>query len=209
MRRYAIGFLSALAVAALVAAPPVFAQEGRFGSAGAPAESRLPAGGWIVTPSLLYWANHDDNVLLKGRGDAPPADFLNVLNPRVEAGVLGRRGKFSGSYDGSFIFYHDLNSLNSYDQRGSVSASRLLSKHVTLFVKDSFAAAPTTELSLLVGVPFVRTGAQVNDFGTGIDAGLTKRTSITASYEFAWVSFDSEPAFRAGCSAATATAARC
>jgi hypothetical protein len=196
MPRTTLGLLTAVAVAVL-AVPPASAQEGRFGSAISGPDSPLTAGGWNITPSLLYGASWDDNVLLKGRGDEPRADFLNVLNPRVDASMIGRKGRFSGSYDGAFVLYHDLNTLNSYDQHGEVAAKRLLSKHVTMFVTDSFAFSPTTELSLLVGVPFVRTGARVNDFRTGIEADLTKRTSITASYDFGWVRFDDEPVFDA------------
>ncbi len=145
MRRYAIGFLSALAVAALIA-PPVFAQDGRFGTAGASPESQAPLAGWTISPSLLYSANWDDNVLLKQRADEPRGDFLNVLNPRADATLVSWRARFSGSYDGAFVLYRDLNTLNSLDQRGTVSFSRLLSKHVTLFLNDSVAVAPTTEL---------------------------------------------------------------
>jgi hypothetical protein len=195
--RSSSGLLSAIAVVALAAAPPVSAQEGRFGSAGAPTESQLPAGGWNITPSVLYSGSWDDNVLLKGRGDSPRGDFLNVVNPRADAGFIGRRGQFSGTYDGAFLIYRDLNTLNSYDQHASVSARRLLSKHVTLFVTDSVAVTPTTETALLVGIPFLRTGARVNEFRTGVEADLTKRTSMTVSYQLDWVRFDKNPTFGA------------
>jgi hypothetical protein len=189
------GLLSAIAVVALAAAPPVSAQEGRFGSAGAPSETQLPAGGWNISPSLLYSANWDDNVLLKQRVDEPRGDFLNVLNPRVDAGFGGRRGQFSGSYDGAFLLYRDLNTLNSYDQHGSLSGSRQVSKHVRLFVTDILAVTPTTELALLVGLPFMRAGVRLNNLRTGIDADLTKRTSISVTYRFEWIRFDQQTAF--------------
>jgi hypothetical protein len=195
MTRHATALLAALATVTAVAAPRVSAQEGRFGSAGAPAESPGPGGGWTITPSLLYSANWDDNVLLKQRVDEPRGDFLNVLNPRVDAGFGGRRGEFSGSYDGAFLLYRDLNTLNSYDQHGSVSGTRQLSKHVRLFVTDTLAVTPTTELALLVGVPFMRTGVRLNDVRSGIDANLTKRTSISVTYRFEWVRFDQQTGF--------------
>jgi len=197
MSRHSIGFLTALATLGLAAAPAVSAQEGTFGSAAAPSSSPLPAGGWIITPSLLYSNSWDDNVLLKGRGDDPPGDYLNVLNPRGEAEFIGRRGVLSGRYDGAFLMYRDLNTLNSYDQHASVSATRLLSKHLRLFATDTLAVTPTTELSLLIGIPFIRTGARVNELRSGIEADLTKRTSITAAYHFQWVRFDDNPAFAA------------
>jgi len=191
MTRYAIGLVTALATVTAVAAPRVSAQDGRFGSAGPAADSPVSSGGWTITPSLLYSANWDDNVLLKQRIDEPRGDFLNVLNPRVDTGFGGRRGQFSGSYNGAFLLYRDLNTLNSYDQHGSVSGSRLLSKHVRLFVNDTLTVAPTTELALLVGVPFVRAGVHLNDLRSGIDANLTKRTAISVTYHSDWVRFDS------------------
>jgi hypothetical protein len=189
------GLLPALAVVFLAAAPPASAQEGRFGSANAPTESRLPAGAWNISPSLLYSGSWDDNVLLKGRGDDPRGDFLHVLNPRADAAFIGKRGQFSGSYDGAFLLYRDLNTLNAYDQDASVSARRQVSKHVTLLVGDIFAVSPTTELAQLVGVPFLRTGSRVNEFRTGVEADLTKRTSIAANYRLESVRFDPNTAF--------------
>jgi hypothetical protein len=194
MTRHSTALLAALATVTAVVAPRVSAQEGRFGSAGSPVESPAPAGGWTLTPSLLYSVNWDDNVLLKQRVDEPRSDFLNVLNPRVDARFGGRRGQFSGSYDGAFLLYRDLNSLNSYDQHGSVSGTRQLSKHVRLFVNDTLAVTPTTELALLVGVPFMRVGVRLNNLRSGIDADLTKRTSISTTYHFDWVRFDQSTA---------------
>jgi hypothetical protein len=190
MTRHSTALLAALATVTAVAGPRVSAQEARFGSAGAPSESPASGSGWTITPSLLYSANWDDNVLLKQRIDEPRGDFLNMLNPRVDAGFGGRRGQLSGNYNGAFLLYRDLNTLNSYDQHASVSGSRLLSKHVTLFVNDSLTVAPTTELALLVGVPFIRTGVRINVLRSGIDADLTKRTSVSATYHFEWVRFD-------------------
>jgi uncharacterized protein (PEP-CTERM system associated) len=195
MTRLSFGLLAALAAIGLAAAPSASAQDEKLGSAGAPPDSHLPAGGWTIAPSLLYSANWDDNVLLKQRADEPRGDFLNVLNPRVDAALNGRRAQFSGSYDGAFLLYRDLNTLNSYDQHGSISSSRQLSKHVRLFVNDILAVSPTTELALLVGVPFIRTGVRLNDLRGGVDAQLTKRTSITATYHFEWVEFDQNTAF--------------
>jgi hypothetical protein len=195
MIRCSLGRLSAVAVLVLAAAPAVSAQDVRSGSGAAPSTSQVPAGGWNVTPSLLYSGSWDDNVLLKGRGDDTRGDFLNVLNPRGDAQFNGRHTQFSGNYDGAFLVYRDLNSLNSYDQHAFAAASRQLSKHIKLFVNDTLAFTPTTELSLLVGVPYLRTGSRVNDLRTGIEAELTKRTSIIGSYHFEWVRFDEVPEF--------------
>jgi len=178
MTRHATALLAVLATVTAVAAPHVAAQEGRFGSAGAPAESPGPGGGWTITPSLLYSANWDDNVLLKQRVDEPRGDFLNVLNPRVDAGFGGRRGEFSGSYDGAFLLYRDLNTLNSYDQHGSVSGTRQLSKHVRLFVTDTLAVTPTTEFIVTVQGPLP------------LQAPLVRRSLSPTRWRRAWPAWD-------------------
>jgi hypothetical protein len=172
----------ALAICAVVAAAPASGQSAE--DAGA-----LP-GGWTVTPGLLVTSSWDDNALIIGNNGETPADFVNVLNPRAAAIYKGRRGEFSGSYDGAFRLYRSLSDLNSYDQRSAVSASRLVSRHVTVFGSNELSFAPTTELAELLGLPFVRTGTTSEYLRGGASAALTKRTSLTGSYSFQVVRFD-------------------
>jgi hypothetical protein len=176
------------------ATSPAAAQESPYDTASSGSSQAL-RGGWTVTPTMLYSGSWDDNVLVRGRGDQTAADFVNILNPRAQLDFNGRRGQLAGSYDGAFLLYRDLNTLNSYDQHGSFMARRLISRRVALFAHNSLAAAPTTELALLVAVPFTRTGSRLDDLHSGIELALTKRTSITASYHFSWVRFDENPAF--------------
>jgi uncharacterized protein (PEP-CTERM system associated) len=146
--------------------------------------------GWSFTPSLAYSGSWDDNVLIRGKGDAAPGDFLNVVNPRGALDYNGRRGQMSLSYDGAFLLYRDLHSLDSYDQHAWFYARRLLTPHVGLFVRNTAASVPTTELAQFVAIPFVRTGSRLDDLRTGIEAAFTKRTSMVASYDFEYVDFD-------------------
>jgi hypothetical protein len=85
--------------------------------------------------------------------------------------------------------YRQLNQLDSYDQRASLYARRLLTKHVAFFVRNTTAFVPTTELAEFVAVPFVRTGSHLEDLRTGMEAGLTKFTSVAVSYDFQMVDF--------------------
>jgi hypothetical protein len=192
MTRHSRSWLLALIALALGSPSPIGAQG--FGGGGAPAEQGSSPG-WSVTPSLLYSGSWDDNVLLHGNGDVPQGDFLNVLNPRGDAEFNSKRVQFAGSYDGAFLMYRDLGGLDSYDQHGFVSVRRLLTRHVTLFASDTVAMVPTTEMSLLVGTPFLRTGSAINDFRGGVEAVLTKRSSIRASGHLEWVRFDQLPEF--------------
>jgi hypothetical protein len=194
MTRHSRGCLAALTAIAFGSASPIAAQQQTFGTGGAPlVQGASP--GWTVTPSLLYSGSWDDNVLLHGNGDAPQSDFLNVLNPRGDVEFNGKRNQFTGSYDGAFLLYRDLNGLDSYDQHGFVSTRHLLTRHISLVASDTLAVIPTTEMSLLVGTPFLRTGSAINDFRGGVEALLTKRSSIHVSSHLEWVRFDPLPQF--------------
>jgi hypothetical protein len=194
MIRHSVLWFGALAVAMCAATSPTAAQEPTYGTSSS-GSLQLLRGGWTLTPTMVYSGSWDDNVLRRGQGDETAADFVNILNPRAQLDFNGRRAQLSGSYDGAFLLYRDLNTLNSYDQHGSLLARRLISPHVTLFGQNTFAAVPTTKLALLVAVPFTRTGSQIDDLHSGIEWALTKRTSLTASYHFSWVHFDENPEF--------------
>jgi uncharacterized protein (PEP-CTERM system associated) len=172
----------------LLIASAAGAQESNFVSA--PSADLQAPPGWSFTPSMTYSASYDDNVLVRGNGDAAPGDLLNIVNPRGSLNLNGKRSQLSANYDGAFVLYHDLNTLNSYDQHASFYGRRLIAPHVALFVSDTASSVPTTELTQLVGVPFVRTGSRLEDFHGGVDAAFTKRTSMVASYDFQWVDFD-------------------
>ena len=180
---------TAIAMAVVVACPcAASAQESNL-VPNPSANLQAPAG-WSFTPSLTYAGSWDDNVAIRGKGDATAADYLNVVNPRAALDLNGRRGQIAASYDGAFVAYRDLGQLNSYDQHASFFGRRLLTRHLSVFARNTAASVPTTELSEFIAVPFVRTGSQLDELATGIEAALTKRTSIVASYDFQWVQFD-------------------
>jgi hypothetical protein len=43
-----------------------------------------PPPGWSLTPAMGASQTWDDNVTLKGPGDSPVSDIINVVNPRAE-----------------------------------------------------------------------------------------------------------------------------
>jgi hypothetical protein len=159
--------------------------------------NRPLAPGWTFTPTFTYSTGWDDNVLLRSNGDDAPADLVNVLNPRAAVDFNGSRGQLDLNYDGAFLLYRDLNTLNSYDQHASFSARRLVSPHVAFFVRNTTAIAPTTDLVEFVAVPFERTGSKIDDAHAGVEAALSKDTTVIAAYHFQWVSFDDTPEFNA------------
>src|SRR5437867_212007 len=187
-RVHLIAALTIALAAASTTAAPAAAQESNFALTSAPPPPL--ASGWTITPAMVFQGAWDDNALLRGNGDEAPGDFISLLNPRGDVNFLGRRGQFDASYDGSFVLYRDLNGLNSYDQHGSVSARRLITRHVTLWGRNTFVTVPTTELLNFIAVPFVRTGSKLDDLSAGFDAALDKFTSVTAAYNFQWVKFD-------------------
>jgi len=182
-----------LALLAALAPTPVAAQDSNFALSGTPPPS--PAAAWTFTPSILYQGSRDDNVLLRTRGDQAPGDFLNLVNPKATLNFTGRRSQVDLSYDGAFLFYQQLGDLNSFEQHASLNARRAISRRVTLFVTDTAAAVPTTELVQFIAVPFIRTGSELNDLRSGLDVMLTKHTSMKVGYDFEWVSFQHDTPF--------------
>jgi hypothetical protein len=178
----------ALLAASLLGPATASAQESNLVTT--PGANPLAGPGWSLTPSLTYAGVYDDNVLVRGGNNDAPADYLNVLNPALSADYNGRRSQFSASYDGAFLLYRDLSTLNSYDQHGWLYGRRMLTRRVALFVRNTMASVPTTELAELVAVPFVRTGSRLDDLQGGVEVAFSKRTSLSASYDFEWVDFD-------------------
>jgi uncharacterized protein (PEP-CTERM system associated) len=173
---------------ALVQPSAVEAQASNFVPV-ASADPQAPPG-WSFTPALVFGSSWDDNVLIRENGDQAPGDVLSVLNPRATLDFNGAHGQLAASYDGAFLLYRQLNQLNTFDQHSSLFGRRLVSRHVAIFVRNSAAAVPTTELQELVAVPFVRAGSRLEDLRTGIEAAFTSRTSVVVSYDFQWVDFD-------------------
>jgi hypothetical protein len=149
-----------------------------------------PAAGWTVTPSLVFSTGYDNNVLLHEQNDTSPSDVLNVLNPRATLDYRGHLSEFSGAYDGALLLYRDFSSLDSFDQHATVHASRKLSPHLSLFAANSVGVSPTTESLLFAGVPFLRTGSTFDDLTAGVNAALTKRTTLVGAARLQWVQFD-------------------
>jgi hypothetical protein len=178
--------LSAVALASALDASTASAQGSNFAMVDSAAPARSP--GWTFTPALGYQGAWDDNALLLF-DPAAPADFQSVISPRANVNYLGRQSEFDASYDGGFIFYRDLNSLNSYDQHASVTGRLRLTPHLVVWANNGFAAVPTTELLNFVAVPFVRSGSNFEDFRGGVEMALTKFTTMTAAYNFQWVTF--------------------
>jgi hypothetical protein len=186
MRQRAL-VVSAAVVACVLNVRSVSAQRSNFSMVDS--AEPAPHAGWIFTPALAFQGAWDDNALLLYEPE-PPHDFLSMLNPRADITFNGKRSEFDASYDGAFLMYRDLNTLNSFDQRTAVSARRALTKQVTVSVRNGFADVPTTELVNFVAVPFVRTGSKLDDFRTGVDVALTKHTTISGGYNFQWAEFD-------------------
>src|SRR5262252_298149 len=188
MSRASAGASALLVAVSLICPPDAAAQQSNF-TPTIEANSQAAAG-WSVTPGISYSGAWDDNVLVRGEGDVPAADFLNTVNPRVSLDFNGRRGQLSATYDGAFLLYRELSTLNSYDQFGSLYGRRLLSPHVALFVRSYAASVPTTELVAFVGLPFIRNGSRIWDTQGGLEAHLSKRTTVSVSYDFQFVDFD-------------------
>lgn len=149
--------------------------------------------GWTLTPRLSSTVAWDDNVLIQGRGDNLSSDLNTALDPSVTLGYVGKRGSLTASYGGSLQMYRDLGAINNYAQSVNVSGRRRLTDRTLIFAQQSYSRMPTTDLPSLVGLRFLRLGAQLADFRGGIEATPTKRLSYAASYNFQKIDFNRHP----------------
>jgi hypothetical protein len=154
-----------------------------------------PPPGWSLTPAMGISQTWDDNVTLKGPGDNPVSDVINVVNPRAELNFNGPRGQLAARYDGSFLRYRSSTTLDSYEQQGSIAAKRRLSKNTALFFGGGASVAPTTQLLQLTAVPYVRAGARTEDAKVGVESVFSKRLSIVVAAHGQEVRFDDNAPF--------------
>jgi hypothetical protein len=180
---------SALA-AALAAGAAVSAQQQEVEQPG-----RIP--GWSFTPSVTIGTLFDSNISLT----SPPfagtteGDTLFAVQPGGELGFFSRRTEFSAAYQGYLRRYVDVDALNGFDQRATLSLRRAATKRVSLFVNNFYADMPTTDETELNGVPFRRAGSRTNRLAAGLDARLTKFTTLSTRYDMTWATFDQTDEF--------------
>jgi uncharacterized protein (PEP-CTERM system associated) len=137
----------ALAVSLVLAAVASPAAAGQQGFTSSPDITVTPPPGWSLTPAMGVLQTWDDNVTLKGPGDNPVRDVVNVANPRAELNYNGPRGQLAARYDGAFLLYRSSTTLNSYEQHGSLAAKRKLSTRTVFFINGGASVAPTTAAS--------------------------------------------------------------
>lgn len=153
--------------------------------------SRPP--GWSFIPSVAIGTLFDSNVALSSpRADLgeTEGDTLFTIQPMGELSMLSRRTDFSASYGGTVRRYTDLDALNGYDQRANISLRHAATKRLTFFVTNTYADVPTTDDTLLNGVPFQRTGSTGNRFAGGAEGRLSKVMTLSGRYDHTWSKFD-------------------
>ena len=181
----------AVSLALAILAGPAAAQTGYT----SPEITVTPPPGWSLTPALGVSQTWDDNVTLKGPGDNPISDIINVITPRAELNYMGPKGSLAARYDGAFLRYRSSTTLDSYEQHGSMGGKRRLSKNTALIFNGGAAAAPTTQLVQLTAVPYVRAGTRTEDAKVGVESVLSKRLSISADVHGQEVHFDDDAPF--------------
>jgi hypothetical protein len=160
---------------------------------------RIP--GWSFTPSVAIGVVRDSNVALSAPraslGDTQGDTLVNVV-PGGQLEFLGKRADFSANYRGFLRRYMEVDGLDGFDQRASLSFRRAMSRRWSLFVRDSYVDSPTTDEVEVNGVPFRRTGSRMNTLAAGSDFRLTKFTTLSTRYDSTWVTFDRPDAFLTG-----------
>lgn len=147
--------------------------------------------GWVFTPSIGLGGAWDSNVLLAG--EVNPGDYGTPVSPSLSLDYGGRRTLLSTAYGGTYVMYRSFEELNSSEQRFRAFVQRRATKRLTLFAQESFTSAPTTDVLEFSGVPFYRVGSQTNVASGGLEAALSRLTTLRASYSLRSVSFEDRP----------------
>src|SRR5678815_23433 len=183
MRRLLRLFAAALVGLAFLTQPVVRAQSPAI----SPPQT---APGWVFTPSISFGGTWDDNVLLVNPGTNPPSDYGSPITPAAGLTYTGQFTRFSSGSPGSFVRYMTLSELNGLHQSLHANLEQRANGRVTFFGDETFIAAQTTDVLQLAGVPFYRIGSRSNAATGGIQAALTKRTTLRSSYTLHTVDFD-------------------
>ena len=157
---------------------------------GTSAPTQQPVAGWVFTPAISFGGTWDDNVLLVNPGTNPVSDYASPIGPSISLGYNGKRTRFSTGYNGSMMRYVTLDGLNTFQQSLRAMLEHRHSARLSFFAQESFASAPTTDVLQLAGVPFYRTGSRSNAASGGIQAALSKHTSLRSAYTLRSVTFD-------------------
>jgi hypothetical protein len=154
----------------------------------APVAPSRPAG-WVVTPAVGVAALWDDNVALASRDQREREDLVTDVSPSLSLGFRGRSASMTLDYRGSYAFHRELSEFDAADHRGRLEFDRRIGRRVTLFVRDAFTWAPTTEAAGpdIAVVVLTRRTTQFNDFRGGLDILAGPRTTITAAYGSQWI----------------------
>ena len=157
--------------------------------------------GWSFTPSLAVGAIYDSNVALSDAradlGETQGDSFFNIV-PGGQLEFIGKYTDFGVNYRGFLRRYLEADGLDGFDQRASMNVRRILSRRLTVALRDSFADTPTTDEVELNGVPFRRTGSRTNTLAATADYRFTKFTTLSTRYDQTWVSFDRPDIFLTG-----------
>jgi hypothetical protein len=149
-----------------------------------------PIPGLVFTPSVGVGVIHDDNPVLASQGDPSPDDVIAQVRPGFDLSYRAKHLAFQGGYTGAVQRYRTLDVYDSYDQGAYGEYRQQLSRRVSLFGRDSFSLTPTTDLVMVAGVPFTRTGTTHNNLSAGVTADVAKHLRLRAEYDFLWLRFN-------------------
>lgn len=146
--------------------------------------------GWLLVPTIGVAQVWDDNVSLAVDGGDVAEDYVTAVSPSLAIDYRGRRTTFGVDYDGIYDFYNDLSELNSSNQRARVELTRRAGARVSLFARDNFTLAPTTEDLAVAALVLQRRTSRFNDFRGGAEFMVGRHTTLTAAYTSQWIGFE-------------------
>ena len=183
--------MRAIAIAAIVLglSTAAFAQGEQLGS-GAPAPDYRS--GWTFTPTMGIGETYDDNISLFGVGTAEGLnnDYVMSFFPSADLHYEGKHTQFGVGYGGSFLGYHTYDTLDRWDQHGTIELRRQESARLKWFARGSAVTRPETDLIDLGGIPYRHTGATELDGHGGGTFEIDARDSLTFTSGYQDVQFE-------------------
>jgi hypothetical protein len=160
-----------------------------------PASAQEPTArpGFTFTPSFGFSELYDDNITLFGRRDAAEIesdDFITSYSPQAQLHYVGRRTNLGGGYGASLLDYRTFSRFNRWDQQANVTLRRTETARLNWGVHGTMLMTPSTDALDFAGIPFSPTGATTLNGRANTEYALTRRDSVSASFQLQKISFE-------------------
>jgi Putative beta-barrel porin 2 len=161
------------AAAALAALIAVSAATPVTGQTRIPDDASAPSRSLVLSPTLQFTYEWDDNVFRVSKAATPTGDFVSTVSPTVQVSLRVPHLRVSGRSEVDFIHFMQLNQLRSIDTVNGAQVELLLWR-LTPYVRGGWANTRHRR-NFEIDLPLRRLDAS---WDAGVDLQLSGKTSI-------------------------------